>query len=103
VHGIFENVDILATPTVPRTALPCGDDAPSDAVGRNAVDWSCFTYPFNLSGNPALSLPVGLDADGLPIGLQLVAATGRESTLLRAAAALERLVPFHHSPAEIHP
>ncbi|HVZ42637.1 MAG TPA: amidase [Ramlibacter sp.] len=101
VNGMFESIDVLATPAVPTTALPCGHDAPANATGRNAVDWSYFTYPFNLSGHPALSLPIGLDPRGLPIGVQLVGRHGAEATLVRAAAALERLRPFHHQPPEI--
>jgi amidase len=59
-----------------------------------------FTYPFNLSGHPAISVPVGLGDDGLPVGLQLVAERGAERLLLRVARALERAQPFTGYPAE---
>ena len=52
-----------------------------------------FTLPFNITGQPAISLPVHQTADGLPIGVQLVAAPGREDVLIRVAAQLEAAVP----------
>jgi aspartyl-tRNA(Asn)/glutamyl-tRNA(Gln) amidotransferase subunit A len=88
---LWRELDLLLTPTLPVTALPVGVDVPPGHEGRNAVDWSYFTYPFNLTGNPAASYPVGRDANGLPIGLQLVAAPDGETTILRVAAALERM------------
>jgi len=84
-------LDALLTPTLPVTALPVGVDVPEGHGGRNAVDWSYFTYPFNLTGHAAASFPVAEDTQGLPIGLQIVAAD--EAMVLRVAAALERMRP----------
>ncbi len=95
---VFQAVDVVALPTVPVSAPAVNVDVPTRQSGRNAVDWSYFTYPFNLSGHPAISMPVALDADGMPIGLQLVAAKGAESILARVAAALERTCKFRFSP-----
>ncbi|GAA2942726.1 hypothetical protein GCM10010446_30020 [Streptomyces enissocaesilis] len=53
-----------------------------------------FTATFNVSGNPAVSLPLGQSVEGLPIGVQLVAAHGREDLLLQVAAQLEQAVPW---------
>jgi aspartyl-tRNA(Asn)/glutamyl-tRNA(Gln) amidotransferase subunit A len=75
-------------------------DVPPGHGDRNAVDWSYFTYPFNLTGNPAASYPVARDTRGLPIGLQLVAALDGEPTLLRVAAALERMHPVTLPPVD---
>lgn len=94
IESLFAQYDVLAMPTMPTTAPPVGVDVPAGHEGRNAVDWSYFTYPFNLSGNPAVSLPVGLSGAGMPIGLQLVARWGDERTLLAAAAAFEGACPF---------
>jgi aspartyl-tRNA(Asn)/glutamyl-tRNA(Gln) amidotransferase subunit A len=89
VEALFDRIDLLATPTTPTSAPPVGVDVPPGHEGRGPVDWSCFSYPFNLTGHPAVSLPVGLGADGLPIGLQLVAAPRDELALLQAAQTIE--------------
>lgn len=94
IQDVFSHFDVLAMPTTPVTAPPVGVDVPEGHAGRNPVDWSYFTYPFNLSGNPAVSMPIGLAADGMPVGLQLVARWGDERTLLPAAAAIERTSRF---------
>ncbi|GAB3769341.1 amidase [Ramlibacter monticola] len=96
--AVFRTVDVLVTPTLPVTALPVGIDAPSGHAGSNAVDWSFFTYPFNLTGHPAASFPVGLDRQGLPIGLQIVGPPDGEAVILRVASALERLLPIAQPP-----
>ena len=88
VAAVFGRVDLLASPTMPLAAPPVGVDVPAGHEGRSAVDWSYFTYPVNVTGNPALSVPAGLGASGLPLGLQLVAPALGEATLLRAAAAV---------------
>jgi aspartyl-tRNA(Asn)/glutamyl-tRNA(Gln) amidotransferase subunit A len=75
-----------------------GIDVPAGHEGRNTVDWSYFTYPFNLSGNPAVSMPVGLSSHGMPVGLQLVGRRGDERTLLAAAAAVARTSPMPRCP-----
>jgi aspartyl-tRNA(Asn)/glutamyl-tRNA(Gln) amidotransferase subunit A len=93
-EAVFRQVDVLLTPTLPVTALPVGLDVPPGHPGRNAVDWSYFTYPFNLTGHPAASYPVGTDRQGLPIGLQIVAPREGESAILRVASVLERLRPI---------
>lgn len=95
---LFRQVDLLLTPTMPVTAPRVGVDVPAGHAGRNAVDWSYFTYPFNLTGHPAASIPVGFDAAGLPIGLQLVGGLDGEATILRAAAAIERVHPVRIAP-----
>lgn len=94
VEQAFLRADVLAMPATPVTAPPLGRDVPVGHEGRNPVDWSYLTYPFNLSGHPAVSMPVGLAAGGLPVGLQLVGRLGEEHTLLAAAAAVARTSPF---------
>ncbi|MFG1477977.1 amidase [Xanthobacter sp. V4C-4] len=86
-----ERYDLLVTPTTARAA-PLAD---SDGAGGPARPVpSPFTSPFNLTQQPAASVPVGLTAAGLPIGLQLVAAKYRDDRVLRAARVLELALPF---------
>ena len=91
VSAVFAEVDLVVTPTMPM---------PPAAVGTETVDLGGARYPlsdamvrctqlFNLTGHPALSIPCGQTDDGLPVGLQLVAAHRAEGTLLRAACAYE--------------
>jgi aspartyl-tRNA(Asn)/glutamyl-tRNA(Gln) amidotransferase subunit A len=77
--------DLLATPTLPTPPLPTDYN---DPVGF--LRWAAFTFPFNLTGQPAVSVPAGRTGIGLPVGLQLVGRPHDEVTVLRAAAALER-------------
>ena len=92
--------DLLLTPTVAEPPVPLGTfasttDDPLAAIFR-AADFTPFTPPFNATGQPACSLPLYHNAAGLPIGVQLVAAYGREDLLLRVAAQLEAANPFEH-------
>ncbi|MGA5165207.1 MULTISPECIES: amidase [Streptomyces] len=78
--------DVLVTPTLPLAAFDAGVEAPEGA--RRWTAWTPFTYPFNLTQQPAASVPVGVDDEGMPVGLQLVAARHRDDLVLRAAHAL---------------
>lgn len=92
--------DILLTPTAARVPLPIGsfDNDPSDPMKpmKVAADFVPFTPAFNTSGQPAISLPLHWTADGVPVGMQLVAAYGREDLLLRLASQLEVAMPWAH-------
>ncbi len=94
-HGGF---DLLLTPTLARIPFPVGSfvNDPSDPLkpSRLASEWVRFTAQFNMSGQPAISLPLARTASGLPVGVQLVAAYGREDLLLRVAAQLEAAAPW---------
>jgi aspartyl-tRNA(Asn)/glutamyl-tRNA(Gln) amidotransferase subunit A len=100
VQAWFEDCDIVATPTLSRTALAIDHDffAPIeiDGVVADTVRkaWYPYTLPFNLSGNPAVTVPCGWGVDGLPIGLQLVGPHLGDTRLLRAAALFERAQPW---------
>ncbi|MDB4963895.1 MAG: nylA [Myxococcales bacterium] len=96
----WEDYDLWLTPTVSEPPVPLGtfaspDDDPLAGIFR-AADFTPFTPPFNATGQPACSLPLYHNAAGLPIGVQLVAAYGREDLLLRVAAQLEAAQPFDH-------
>ena len=67
---------------------------PSGEWGSAWSDWAPFSYPFNLTTQPAASVPCGLTAAGLPIGVQLVGPLGADALVLRAARAFEQAAPF---------
>jgi amidase len=93
-----DGFDLLLTPTLSRIPFPIGAfvNDPSDPLkpSRLSAEWVRFTSQFNMSGQPAISLPLGRTATGLPVGVQLVAAYGREDVLLRVAAQLEAAAPW---------
>jgi aspartyl-tRNA(Asn)/glutamyl-tRNA(Gln) amidotransferase subunit A len=88
--GAFhERFDLLLTPTVAVPALPVGADLSDPASERYWIDWTPFSYPFNMTRQPAATVPCGLTRSGLPIGLQIVGPLYGESLVLRAARAYE--------------
>ena len=90
--------DLLLTPMMPVPALPVGQDLNDPATERHWIDWSPFSYPFNLSGQPAASIPCGLTSTGLPIGLQVVGPLYADDRVLRAAHAFEATQPDRRPP-----
>ena len=91
----FERVDVLAAPTTPGVAFKHGEKADPLAMYMNDV----YTIPASMTGLPAISVPCGFNASGLPIGLQLIGRTLDEATLLRAAHAYAQATPWR----ERHP
>ncbi|MFC9280069.1 amidase [Streptomyces collinus] len=83
-----ERYDLLLTPTLPVTAFEAGREVPAGSGLRRWTGWTPFTYPFNMTQQPAATVPVGVDDDGLPVGLQVVAARHRDDLVLRASHAL---------------
>jgi Asp-tRNA(Asn)/Glu-tRNA(Gln) amidotransferase A subunit family amidase len=88
--------DLLLTPTVPVTPFLAGEDGPSSIAGAptSGFSWTVFNYPFNLTGQPAASVPCGFTSDGLPVGLQIVGRWRDDATVLRAAAVFEAARPW---------
>jgi aspartyl-tRNA(Asn)/glutamyl-tRNA(Gln) amidotransferase subunit A len=93
-----ERFDVLLTPTLPLPAFEAGHEVPQGWPGRRWQTWTPFTYPFNLTQQPAISVPCGLATSGLPIGLQLVGAKYRDALVLRAAHAYEPSSPMPRRP-----
>jgi aspartyl-tRNA(Asn)/glutamyl-tRNA(Gln) amidotransferase subunit A len=92
----FRRYDLMLTPTLPVTAFTAGLDEPDgwQRATLAPLDWTPFTFPFNLTGQPAATVPCGFDRDGLPVGLQIVGRWRDDSTVLRAAAAFESARPW---------
>ena len=88
---LFEHADLIVAPTAPTTAFPLGAVTDPYEMYLNDI----FTIPANIAGLPAISIPCGFDARGLPIGLQLIARPWDEPTLFRAAAAYEAATDWH--------
>jgi aspartyl-tRNA(Asn)/glutamyl-tRNA(Gln) amidotransferase subunit A len=91
---LHQRYDLLILPTMPMAAFPVGQNKPSDSTERTWGDWTPFTYPFNLTRQPAASAPCGFTSAGLPVGLQIVGRLYEDRTVLRAARAFERAQPF---------
>lgn len=101
VQALFGRYDILVTPTLPRDALSAEFRSGYDPVPVNGVDhktsrlgWAPYCYPFNLTGHPAVSVPSGWNAAGLPMGVQFVGRYWSDLDLLRVAAAVEIARPW---------
>jgi amidase len=100
VGAFFTRYDLLITPTLGQLPAPHGTlryDNPEHTVTswvRSVFDYGPFTAVFNIAGQPAISLPLGHSASGLPIGVQLVTGYGKEDLLLRIAGQLERVAPW---------
>ena len=98
--------DLLITPTMPVPPMPLGLLSPSredaGAQWRDVMRTIAYTSVFNASGNPAASVPLHWNRDGLPIGVQFVAPYGEEAALFRIASALEQAAPWAHRRPPIH-
>ena len=108
IQSLFERYDFLVTPTNSRTALDVDADAANDEVvvdgvkcGITRQGWTSYQYPFNLTGHPAMAVPSGFGADGLPTSVQIVGKWGWETDVLRLGALLEGARPWaqHRPPA----
>ena len=96
MNRFMEHYDLLVTPTMPITAFEVGDNHPDKINGEpsSQLSWAAFTYPFNLTGHPAASVPCGFDDLGLPVGLQIVGRWRDDLTVLQVARAFEQIAPW---------
>src|SRR5947208_11017335 len=98
---LFDKYDLLLTPTIACPPFAIGLDNPTEIAGKPVPPyaWIPFTFPFNMTGQPAASVPCGFTKDGLPVGLQIVGRRFDDATVLRASAAFERVRPWpRHRP-----
>jgi amidase len=94
VVSFWDDHDLLVTPTLTQPPYPIGAFADPETAMARALEWITFTQPYNATGQPAISLPVGVSAAGLPLGVQLVGPPRGELLLLAAAAQLEEAMPW---------
>ncbi len=96
MESFFEDYDLLLSPTMAVPAFPV-EEHPTEIAGRQVDPWwgyIPFTFPINMTGQTAASIPCGFSSDGLPIGLHIVGKQGAEATVLRASAAFESARPW---------
>ena len=95
LRRFFERYDLLLTPTLCLPAFPLGSVGPRGVAGREVthLGWT-LCYPFNYSGQPAISVPAGWTASALPVGIQIVGRRLEDALVLRAAAAFEMVHPW---------
>ena len=98
MRQFMEGYDFILLPTMPLPAFEVGRVVPLGADGKPWIWWSPFTPPFNMTGQPAASIPCGLTQDGLPMGLQIVGKWSDDQGVLNASAAFEAAHPFREIP-----
>lgn len=90
--------DVLITPMMPISPFEVGHDVPPGSRYESWPQWTRFSYPFNLTQQPAISLPVGTTSDGLPVGLQIVGAKHADDLVLAVARMVEQSVQWRGQP-----
>jgi len=90
----YDCYDVLITPTLPIAAFDAGVEVPVDSGFERWTEWTPFTYPFNLTGQPACSVPCGFHSSGLPVAMQLIGPRYQDPLVMRVAAAYEAAQPF---------
>jgi aspartyl-tRNA(Asn)/glutamyl-tRNA(Gln) amidotransferase subunit A len=94
--GAFhQRYQLLLTPTLPIPAFEAGHEVPPGSPDRRWTSWTPFTYPFNMTQQPAASVPCGFTSDGLPIGLQIIGPRHSDAAVLAAAHAFEQATDWH--------
>jgi aspartyl-tRNA(Asn)/glutamyl-tRNA(Gln) amidotransferase subunit A len=99
LRPLFERYDILLSPVLPVTSLDVGRNVPDHLPDRNLVSWVYYTYPFNLTGQPAATVCAGIAADGMPVGLQILGRPLGEVDVIRATAAYQHSKPVGYNVA----
>ncbi len=94
MNAFHEQYDLLITPTLPIPAFEAGKEVPAGSGMKRWTEWTPFSYPFNLTQQPAASVPCGFTSSGLPVGMQIVGARYADALVLRAARAFESARPF---------
>ncbi|MGI9604095.1 MAG: amidase [Acidimicrobiales bacterium] len=100
IGSFFVEHDLLLTPTLPQPTPPLGflDTTDLETMFERAGIYASLTSPFNMTGQPAVSMPLATDSTGMPVGVQLVAAYGREDLLVSTSSQLEAATPWSIAP-----
>jgi aspartyl-tRNA(Asn)/glutamyl-tRNA(Gln) amidotransferase subunit A len=98
MNRFHESYDLLVTPTLPLAAFEAGKEVSNLLKEKRWTDWSPFSYPFNLTQQPAATVPCGLTKKGLPVGLHIVGPRYADALVLRAARAFESTQPDRTPP-----
>ena len=93
-QAFFGRFDLLVGPVMPVPPYAVERDVPEGFADED-WSWCPYTYPWNMTGQPAASVPIGFTASGLPVGVQIIGRLGGEADILRAAAAIEARRPLH--------
>jgi len=94
---LFDSIDLVVTPTMPIVAFDATSEVPPGGEADAPlpwITWTPYTYPFNITGQPAISLPCGVTAEGLPAGLQIVGPWGSDALVLEFARQVETVLAF---------
>lgn len=94
MNRFHQTYDLLITPQLPITAFKAGANVPAGSGMANWWNWTPFTYPFNLTQQPAATMPCGLASDGMPVAMQIIGAKFDEPTVFRACRAYEQAHPI---------
>jgi aspartyl-tRNA(Asn)/glutamyl-tRNA(Gln) amidotransferase subunit A len=94
--GFHRNFDLLLTPTIPIPAFEAGREVPAGWPSPRWTSWTPFTYPFNMTQQPAASVPCGFTSGGLPIGLQVVGPRHADALVMAACQVFEQARPWWH-------
>ncbi len=101
--GFHQRYDLLLTPTLPIPAFAAGCEVPPGSPERRWMSWTPFSYPFNLTQQPAASVPCGYTSEGLPVGLQIVGPRFADLPVLQAAHAYEQAASLPERRADPRP
>jgi len=105
MEDVFDQFDLLLTPTMPTEAFAAKGPPPGDIDGHPIplLGAVAFTYPFNLSGHPAATVPAGFTENGLPVGLQIIGPRHHDDLVLQASYAYEQMRPWNDKWPSIGP
>jgi aspartyl-tRNA(Asn)/glutamyl-tRNA(Gln) amidotransferase subunit A len=92
--SFFDRFELLIGPVMPVPPYAIERDVPEGFADED-WRWCPYTYPWNMTGQPAASVPIGFTDDGLPVGAQIIGRLGEDEKVLRAAAAIEQRCPLH--------
>jgi len=101
MNAFHQRYDVLVSPMLPLVAFEAGHNVPPGSQMAQWMEWTPFSYPFNLTQQPAASVPCGFTREGLPVGLQVVAGRFADEQVLRVCKVYEQHYPSRHLQAPV--